>query len=53
MNKFKQLNLEQRYQMEALLKAGNYLEKHQHKGFFSYLIYFSVFLFMASPVFRI
>ena len=31
-------------------KAGNYIEKHKHKGIFSYLIYFSVFLFMISAV---
>ena len=31
-------------------RAGNYIEKHQHKGFISYVIYFSVFLFMAFAI---
>lgn len=31
-------------------RAGNYIEKHQHKGFFSYVIYFFVFLFMAAAI---
>jgi len=31
-------------------RAGNYIEKHQHKGFFSYVIYFSVLLFMISTI---
>ena len=31
-------------------KAGNYIEKHKHKGFFSYVIYLSVFLFMAFAI---
>ena len=31
-------------------KAGNYIEKHQHKGFFSYVIYFFVFLFMVTVI---
>lgn len=31
-------------------RAGNYLEKHQHIGFLSYVIYLSVFLFMAGAI---
>ena len=31
-------------------KAGDYIEKHKHKGFFSYVIYLFVFLFMASAI---
>jgi hypothetical protein len=31
-------------------RAGKYLKKHNQKGIISYLIYFSVFLFMALAI---
>ena len=36
--------------VKIIERVGNYIEKHQHKSFISYLIYFSVFVFMVSAV---
>jgi hypothetical protein len=36
--------------INIIARAGNYIEKHRHKGLLSYVIYLFVFLFLAAAV---